>query len=160
MPRTMDAEGVNARLHAESVEEPVVVVWIAVALVHGHVDLVRALDKLEAVDRERYFSVACEPLGVHLLEIGVRAVAADAIGVEQSESKDEVVGGIRCAHFDSHRHWLAGMKHVRSLRLPVEERHVDDFHFARTPSPFDRPMTVNRPLRAPPAPRGVSSGRL
>ena len=41
------------RLDAERVQEPVIVVRRAVALVHGDVELVRPLDQIERVDLER-----------------------------------------------------------------------------------------------------------
>ena len=80
------------RLHAERVEQPVVVVRKAVALVNGDVELVGAFDQIEALDRERDLGVAVQPLGIHLFEIRVGAVAADAVGVEQPDAEDEIVG--------------------------------------------------------------------
>ena len=51
--RPVDADVVDPRLHPEGVQQPVVVVREAVALVDGDVELVGALDEIEALDRER-----------------------------------------------------------------------------------------------------------
>src|SRR5262252_333097 len=101
MPRPVDADVVDAGLDAEGIEQAMVVVRDAVALVHGDVDLVGAFDQIEAVDGEGRFGVAGEAHRRHLLEIGVRAVAADALGVEQADAEDEVVGRLRGADPDA-----------------------------------------------------------
>ena len=41
------------------------------------------------------FGVAAEPLGLQLLEVGVGAVAADAVGVEEADAEHEVVDRLR-----------------------------------------------------------------
>src|SRR5690349_4915958 len=55
VPRTIDPYILHAGLHPERVQQPMVVVRIAVDLVHGDVDFVRALDQVERFDRERRF---------------------------------------------------------------------------------------------------------
>ncbi len=61
--RPIDADVLRARLHAEGVEQAVVVVRIAVELVHRDVELVGAFDEVEAVDRERHLGVSVERVG-------------------------------------------------------------------------------------------------
>ena len=62
MARPVDADVLGPRLHAEGVEQPVVVVRVAVELVDRDVELVGAFDEIEAVDRERRFGVAGQML--------------------------------------------------------------------------------------------------
>ena len=52
MRRTEDADFLQSRLHAKRVQQPVIVVRRTVLAVHGDVELVRAVDEIEAVDRE------------------------------------------------------------------------------------------------------------
>ena len=58
MSRPVDADVVGPRLDPEGVEQAMVVVRKAVALVDGDVQLVGALDEVEALDRERGFGLA------------------------------------------------------------------------------------------------------
>src|SRR4051794_16245462 len=80
--RTIDADVLGARLDAEGVEQPVIIVGEAVELVNGDVHLVGAFDQLERLDRERRFGVAAQPLPGELFDRRVGAVTADALGVE------------------------------------------------------------------------------
>ena len=86
VPRPVDADVLGARLDAERVEQAVVVVGIAVELVDRDVELVGALHQVEAVHREDRFGVAVDPRELELLEAGVGAVAADALGVEDADA--------------------------------------------------------------------------
>jgi hypothetical protein len=52
VPGPIDPDVLDARLDPERVEQPVVVVRVAVALVNGRIDFIRALDEIEAVERE------------------------------------------------------------------------------------------------------------
>src|SRR6187397_3159404 len=78
MPRAVDADIADPRLHAERVQKTMVVVGSAVLLVHRDVELVRALDEIQAVDGKTHFAVPAETKRLHLLDLRVRAVAADA----------------------------------------------------------------------------------
>ena len=91
MARPVDADVLQARLHAERVQQPVVVVGRAVALVDGDVELVGALDQIERLDDEARPRRRRERVALELLDVGVRAVAADAFGVEDADAEDEVV---------------------------------------------------------------------
>src|SRR5258708_26322058 len=136
MARSVDADVVDGRLQAERVEQAVIVVGEAVALVDRDVDLVGALDEIEAVDGKRRFGLAAQMLRVHLLEIRVGAIAADAVRVEEADAEHEVVGRLRCARPDADRQRLAGVKHERRLSAAVEECDVADLHVARSPPPL------------------------
>ena len=87
----IDANVLGPRLHPKGVEQAVVIVRIAVQLVDRDVQLVGALDEIEALDREARFGVADHAHGFQLFDAGVRAVAADAFRVEQPDPDDEVV---------------------------------------------------------------------
>src|SRR5829696_8441469 len=58
MRRPVDADILGPGFHPEGIEEPVVVVGVAVLLVHGDVELVSALDQVESFDREARLGVA------------------------------------------------------------------------------------------------------
>ena len=135
MAGAIDADVVHARLHAERIQQPVIVVRVAVALVHGDIELVGALDQVEAVDGEGRVAVAGEPLGIHFFQVRVRAVAAHAVGVEQPDAEHEVVGRLGGVDLQADRHRVAGVEHERRLPLAIEERDVGDLHFARSPAP-------------------------
>ena len=94
-----------------------VVVRIAVELVHGDVEFVGAFDEVEAVDREDRLRVAEDALGLQLLEVGVGAVAADALGVEDADADDEVVDRDRRAQPEPDVERLAAVKDVRALAV-------------------------------------------
>src|SRR5262249_44356707 len=91
--RPVDADVVRPRLDAKRVEETMVIVRVAVALVDRDVELVRPFDELEAIDRERGGRLAGDLLRVHLLEIRVCTVAADAVRVEDADAEHEIIRG-------------------------------------------------------------------
>ena len=70
--RPVDAGIAGLRLHAERVEQAMVVVLDAVAAMRGDVELVRPLDQVEAVDVEHHFARARQLDGAVLLDVGVR----------------------------------------------------------------------------------------
>src|SRR5688500_16562096 len=49
----IDADVADLRLDAEGIEQPVVVVGVAVGLVRGQVEAIRPFDEIELVDPER-----------------------------------------------------------------------------------------------------------
>src|SRR5215467_3332952 len=61
--RTIDPDVLRARLHAERVQQPMVVVREAVLLVDADIELVGPFDEIERIDREHRFGVAAEALG-------------------------------------------------------------------------------------------------
>src|SRR5262249_17912521 len=139
--RPIDADIVDAGLHTEGVEKPMVIVRVAVTLVNGDVDFVGSLDELEAIDREGRLGIAGEPLGGHFLEVGIRPVAADAVGVEQAHAEDEVVGRLSGPHLYANRHRIAGVEDEGRLAALIDERDVGDLDLARSPAPFDGSRT-------------------
>src|SRR4029453_7997945 len=84
--RTVDSDVLRAQLHAERVEQPGIVVRIAVELVDGHVQLVGALHEIERRDRERRVGVAAEPLRDEFGDRRVGAVTDNALGVEDADA--------------------------------------------------------------------------
>src|SRR5204863_342762 len=86
-----------------------------VASTHRNVDLVGALDEVEAGDCKRHFALAGELRRPHLLEARVRSVTADAVRVEQSDAEFEVVDRLFRAHSHANRHGIAAVKHEARL---------------------------------------------
>ena len=117
-----------------------VVVRKAVALVNGDVELVGALDEIEAVDRERHVRLAAQPLRIHLLDVRVGAVAAHAVGVEQADAEHEVVGR-RGAREPSGERAAASpvWKTNDGCAVAIEERDLGDLDLARSPAPLGWP---------------------
>src|SRR5262245_32760805 len=113
--RTIDAHVRRPRLHAKGVEKPVVVVWIAVAGVNGDVELVCAFDEIEALDRKRDFGLTLETFWIHLLDEGVRAIAAHAVSVEEAQSKHEIRRGCVSRELQAYRHRITGVEYERLL---------------------------------------------
>ena len=96
--RAVDADVLRARLHAEAVEQPVVVVRVAVHAVRRDVELVGPLDQVEAFDAER--APRCSPLNsgtVEFLDVGVGAVAADAVRVEDADAEHDGLDRFRAS---------------------------------------------------------------
>ena len=63
-----------------------IVVRITVRLVSGEIQAIRTLDEIELVDRERDDPGAVDLGRLELFEIGVGAVDADVVGVEEPEA--------------------------------------------------------------------------
>src|SRR5204863_8409092 len=89
--RTVNPDVMRPRFDTERVEQPMVIVRIAVLFVRRDIDLVGPLDEVEALDRKRHLRVAGQLLGLHLLETGVGAVTAYAVRVVEADAEDEVV---------------------------------------------------------------------
>ena len=88
-----------------------VVVREAVDFVDGDVQLVGPLDEIEAFDRERRLGLAAQTLRGELFEIGVGAVAADAVRIEQAEAEDEVVDRVRRSQRHANANRIAGVEY-------------------------------------------------
>ena len=56
-----------------------VVVRVALAGVDRHIQLIRAFDQVEAVDVEGHLHLALHAEWIHLLDVGIGPVAADAV---------------------------------------------------------------------------------
>ena len=80
--------------------------------------------------------------------LGVRAVAADAFGVEDADADDEVVDGERRAQPDPDVEPLAAVEDVAALAVGAGQRHVGDLDLARSPAAFGRAEHVRRALDA------------
>ena len=144
MPRTIDADVARARLDAERVEEPMVIVRHAVAFVHGDVDLVGAFHEIQGLDVERHLGVAAEAFGLHVLRVGVGAVAAHAVGVEQADAEHEIGDRLMGADVQADRHRIPGVKHERRRQVAADKRDVRDLDVARSPAPLRRPEHVHQ----------------
>ena len=83
----------------------------------GDVELVGALDEIEALDREDRLRIAEDALGLQLFDVGVRPVAADALGVEDADPDDEVLDRDRRAKPEPDVERLAAVEDVRALAV-------------------------------------------
>src|SRR5262245_43655810 len=128
--RTINPDVLRPRLHTERVEQPMVVVGIAVELVNGNVNLVRALDEIEAGDREEHLSVAENAHGLEFLDARVRAVTADAFRVEDSNPNHEVLILDGRPQPDPNRQWFAAVKHVSGLLVRATQLNIGDLDFS------------------------------
>jgi hypothetical protein len=94
-----------------------VVVRIPISLVRGQIESIRAFDEIELVDRERHDGAAVNLRRLELFEIGVGAVDADVVGVEEPEAEHEV-GDLRLrrdVHADLDR--FAALEHVAGVAV-------------------------------------------
>jgi hypothetical protein len=82
--------------------------------------------------------------GEQLVDRGVRAVAADAFGVEDADADDEVVHRQRRAQPDAHLDRIAGLKDMTGLAVGAEQRDVRDLDLARAPASFRGAEHVGR----------------
>src|SRR6476660_51871 len=119
MRRPIDPDVPGPRLHPERIQEAVVVIRKAVALVNSHIKLVRALYEIQAVNRERDVSLATQPFRIHLLDVSIRSIATHPIGVEQSDPESEVVCFVMRAHLEAHVQRLSRVKDERRLPLAI-----------------------------------------
>ena len=85
--RTVDADVLMLDLTRNRVELAVVVVGEAVELVDGDVELVGPFDEVEPVDTKRTSPSPLSSVGLELFEVGVGAVAADAVAVEDPKAE-------------------------------------------------------------------------
>src|ERR1700704_6476898 len=115
MARSVDADVPGPRFDAERIQQPVIVVRDAVAFVYRDVQLVGALDELEALDGKDRFGAAAQSHRLHFLQIGVRAVTTDAVRVEKADTEYEVVDRLIRMDPEPNRHRLARVKHKRRL---------------------------------------------
>src|SRR5689334_8579949 len=86
VPRPIDADVFRSRLHTEGVQQPMVVVRVAIELVNRHIELVGAFNEIETVDRETRFGVAKNADRLQFLDVGVGPVAADPFRVEDPDA--------------------------------------------------------------------------
>src|SRR5688572_24049679 len=131
---TVNPHFLAARLHAECVEQTVIVVRVSVSLVDGDIELVGAFDEIEALDTEGHFSFATGFLRHEALEVRIGAVAVDPVGTVDANAEDEVGRRLVRAHTQVDRHRIAGLENVRHLALRGFERHAGYFELARTPA--------------------------
>src|SRR4029077_9843829 len=81
-----------ARRDPECIEQAMVVVGGAVPLVNRDVQLVTALDQVQAVDGKGHVGFVDESLGLHLFQFSVGAKAADTVGIEEADAKNKIAG--------------------------------------------------------------------
>jgi len=130
MPGAVDTDFPDAGLHAEGVEQAVKVVRIPVPLVHGNIQLVGAFHEIERVDRERHLAFAGDLFGREVLEVGVRAVAVDALCVVHAYAEHEIAVRLVSADAQVNRHALARLEDVRGLAVTIFQRHTRDLDLA------------------------------
>ena len=145
MPRPVDADVVRPRLHAERVEQTVVVVRDSRRACGRRRRACRCLrpDRgcRSRTSPRRRRSSRC---GRHLLEIGVGAVAADAVGVEQADAEHEVVDRLRARGPSGGSPSDRRSERRTTAARRVEQRDVGDLDLARSPAPFGRLEHVRR----------------
>src|SRR6266513_1785655 len=147
VPRPIDAGVFRPRLHTESVEQPMVVVGIAVELMNRHIELVGAFNEIETLDRETRFGVAKNADRFHFLDTGIGSVAADPFRIENPDADHKILVFNWRAETDANRERLAAVKHVARLLVRAVKLDVRDFNFPRSPSTFRRAEHVGWTFR-------------
>src|SRR5579872_7380770 len=111
-----------------------VIVRRAIAFVGRDVELICAFDEIQMLDGECHLSLAIDTFGFHLLDVGIRSEAADALGVEDADAEHEVAHGLRAADAKSYGDGVAGLKSERRLSVGADELDVADLDLAGSPT--------------------------
>src|SRR4051812_30523896 len=138
MRRSEDADVLARRLHAERIEETVIVVGHAVLPMHGGVELVRAFDEVERIDREGHEAFASQFAWRAALDGGIRAVTADALDVEDADAECEVAEPLVRAYVQADLDTFARLKQMRGLPARASHLDVGNFRFTVAPTSFFR----------------------
>src|SRR6185436_1055808 len=131
----VESHVLDPRLDAERVLAAPVVVRRAVALVGREVDEVGALDEAQALERDAHLGLALEAARNVVLEVGVGAVDADAVGREQADPEHEVLDRLARGDREHELERLAGHEHVPLALARVQQAHRADLHLAAAPAP-------------------------
>ena len=134
----VDPDILGPRFDAERVQQPVIVVRIAVEFVDGNIELIRPFHEVEALDREHGLGVAKDALGSQLFDVSVGTIAAHAFGVENPDTDDEVLDGHRRAQLQAHVDWFAAVEDVRGYAVAAGQADVDNLDLARAPATLGR----------------------
>ena len=92
-------------------------------------------------------AVAVDLGRLEFLEIGVGAVDADVVGVEQAEAEHEVGDLFLRRHVHAHLDRFAALEHVTGFAVRARDRDVGDLDLARAPAAFVGLESVLRALR-------------
>src|SRR5215203_3975791 len=132
----IDPDVANLRFHAEGVEQAMVIVGIAVGLVGSEVQAIRAFDEIELVHREGDVAVAVDLRRLKFLEIGIGAVNADVVRIEQPEAEHEVGDLLLRRHVHADLDWFTALKDVADLAIRSGDHDAGDLDLAGAPSPL------------------------
>ena len=115
-----------------------IIVRIPIAPVHGDVELVGTLHKIETVNREHHLSLTSQLLWSEHLDVRVRSVAADPVGGAYPEQKSypehEVGDHLGRLHLQVNCQPLAGVEQVPDPPVVTNQRHIDDLYLPRPPA--------------------------
>src|SRR5687768_4001487 len=132
----IDANIANLRFHSKGVEQTMVVVRVTVGLVRRQVEPVGAFDKIQFVDPERHHGTTIDLGGLEFFEVGIRAIDANVVGVEQAKAENEVGDLFSGRHFHADLDRVAALKDVTGFMARTRERDIGDLDLARAPTTF------------------------
>src|SRR4051812_4072849 len=92
--RTINPHILHAARYAEVVQQSVVVVRSAIFAMHGDIELVTAFDEVKVVNREPDLRLAGQRLRPCPVDVGVRAIAADPLRIEQGDAEHEIADSV------------------------------------------------------------------
>jgi hypothetical protein len=103
---------------------------------HGNIKLVRPLDEIELVNREDDKTFSYQLARDATVDLRVRAVTANALGVEDADAERKITHALIRADVKPDLHAFARLEKMR--RLPGRANHFDsrDLRLARSPSAF------------------------
>src|SRR4051812_29726843 len=131
-----------------------VVVRRAVLAMYGDVNLVAALHEVEMIDGEHHVGVARQFAWPRSLDVGVRAVAAGPLRIEEGDAEHEIALGSGGMYSEVNFHGGAGREEVCRLSTATQF-HVGDLDLARSPSSFASLRQVGRRIGSPCADGGL-----
>src|SRR4051812_9212605 len=91
--RPINAHILHAARHAEVIQQSVVVVGSAVFAMHGDIELVTAFDEVKVVNGEPDLRLPGQSLRPCPFDMGIGAIAADPLGIEQAYAEHEIADG-------------------------------------------------------------------
>ena len=105
---------------------------------HSDVNFVRPGDEPEMVEVESDDRLAMKLAGFGAFDVGVRPVAAHALGAEDTDTKYEITKGLIRANTEPNFDRLARLEHVRGGAIGSQKLNREDLGLARSPSPLGR----------------------
>src|SRR5215510_9566587 len=130
---TENANVLHFRCDANRVQLTMVVVRCAIGAMHGHVNFVRPGDEPEVVEMKPDDRLALKFAGFGAFDIGIRPVAAHALGAEEADTEYEITKGLIRANAESNFDRLARLEDVRGGTVASQKLNRKDLGLSRSP---------------------------
>src|SRR5437762_6375692 len=109
---------------------------------HGNIKLVRPLDEMELVNREDDKTFSYELARDPTVDLRIRSVTADTLGVEDADAKRKISHALVRADVKPDLDAFTRLEQMRRLRGRANHFDCRDLRLARSPSALARPEHV------------------